>query len=433
MVAKGKEKQSEDKTRLQLASPASSADKVPLTKDENETAAILEQQATRRSLFQASLDRELQAISEKMSQPCYHERLRRTVTFADAMLRDLFDIRHVSGEEEKFRLELKSGLLNILCRLRKKDYISADFVEKTHIELILGRVRVAKWGFSIISRLIAEALYQRFERQRWGRRVAQPVTPADQDKKNKGKRKRDASPPRAQAGKQQRNKGSVDGIHIKKPIPKEDNPIFGTSGPMRGTLIKYNTADPRKVVKSIVLNPEADQISSKVYGHNGITMGQVYLRQMAALAQGAHGSSQSGISGTAEEGAYSIIATGTYKAVEKDGLERFEYCAAGSLDNTFRDSLIESQGLKTLRTSLATGRPVRVLRGPNDEFRYAPRFGLRYDGLYIVVEERRSHNAKGGLYAVFVLERVKDQDPVDLNRPNAEDFEQLTQLKKMLE
>lgn len=393
---------------------------------------MLKEKAIRMSLSEASLDRELQAMSEKMSQRCYHQQLQRSVTFADAMLRDLFGIRHLREQEGKLGLEVQSGLFNILILLRKKGYISADFVDKTHIELILRRIREPKWGFSMLSRLIAESLYQRFERQKWGQNVVAPSLPTTEDKKGEGKRKRDSLSSSGNLVKQKK-KIPLNTGHIKMPIPKEDDPIFGANGPMRGTLIKYNTSDPGSVTKSIVLNPESGQVMSKVYGHNGITIGRLFLRQMAALAQGAHGSSQAGISGTAEDGAFSVIVTSTYKALEKDGLERFEYCASGSMDNTFKNSLVESQGYKALRTSLATREPVRVLRGPNDNFRHAPSFGLRYDGLYTVVEEKRRHNTKGGLYAVFIMERVKDQDPVDLSRPNTKDFEQLAQLKKMLE
>lgn len=279
-------------------------------------------------------------------------------------------------------------------------------------------------------------MYQRFEGPKWGERDVETSTStkASAEGKQEGKRKRDASSPPAegQKEKERKVKAAVDEIHLTKPIPADEDPIFGADGPMRGALIKYNTIDPDNFAKSIVLNPYTVQIGSKVYGDNGIPMGQMYLRQMAALAQGAHGSSQSGIAGSAEDGAYSVIVTGRYKGLEKDGLERFEYCATGSMDNTFKDSLIESQGLKALRTSLATKKPVRVLRGQNADFPYAPQFGFRYDGLYAVVEEKRRTKTKGGLYAVFVLERVKDQEAVDLSRPNAVDLEQLTQLKARL-
>lgn len=413
--------------------PTSFTEDFLFNKDEDETSATILKKAAKRSLQTAGLERELEAISQRMMVPCYNERLRKTEPFAHPFLRDLLDVKKLANEDDKFRLELDRGLLNILVQLRKTAQISAGFVEKTSIDLVLRRVGDGRWGFSVIARVFAEGLYQRFEQQNWGNKPNQPHALAGPPEEPKEKRKHARSSSMAKSMKEQKLKARVDEIHIKKPIPDDNDPTFGITGPMRGTLIKYNTIDPQKASKSIVLNPGVQQVDCKVWGHNGIAIGQIYLRQMAALAQGAHGSSQAGISGSAEDGAYSVIVTGTYKSLEKDGLEHFEYCASGSMDNTFRDSLIESQGLKALRVSKATAKPVRVLRGQNEDFQYAPKFGLRYDGLYKVVEEKRRHNSKGGLYAVFVLERMGQQAPVNLGRPNAKDFEQLAALKRMLE
>lgn len=408
------------------------------TQVEAQNAAAL-QLAIKQSLKQAALERELEAISEQFSQPCYNTKLQKTEPYHNAFLRNLFGVRHISGERAKFQFELDHDVINILTKLRQKTFMSAEFAEKTHIELILQRIGEDRWGFSAVARGIAQGLHQRFAGQNWGRNAVQPLQPlqptqatsAASDEGKKPKRKRGASPS-AKSQKEAKLKKSVDEIHISKPIPADDDPIFGLNGPMRGTLIKYNTVDPQNVAKSIVLNPSITQISSKVFGHNGIPMGQFFPRQMAALAQGAHGSSQAGISGTAEDGAYSVIVTGRYNGLEKDGLEKFEYCATGSMENTFKDSLIESQGLKTMRTSLMTKKPVRVLRGQNDEFRYAPKVGLRYDGLYTVAKEEQRVNGKGGVYAVFVLERVEEQEPVDLSRPNAGDLVLFGELKERL-
>ena len=406
---------------------------LPSTQVEAQNAAAL-QLAIKQSLQQAALERELQAISEQFSQPCYNTKLQKTEPYHNAFLRNLFGVRHISGEREKFQFELDHGVINILTKLRRKSLMSAEFAEKTHIELILQRIGEDRYCFSAVARGIAQGLHQRFAGQNWGKTAVAPAqaTSAGSDEGKKPKRKRDASSTSAKSQKEPKLKKSVDEIHITKPIPADEDPIFGLNGPMRGTLIKYNTVDPQNVAKSIVLNPNITQISSKVFGHNGIHMGQFFPRQMAALAQGAHGSSQAGISGTAEDGAYSVIVTGRYNSLEKDGLEKFEYCATGSMDNTFKDSLIESQGLKTMRTSLMTKKPVRVLRGQNDDFRYAPKVGLRYDGLYTVAKEEQRVNGKGGVYAVFVLERVEEQEPVDLSRPNAGDIELFGELKERL-
>lgn len=125
---------------LQLASSAPSTGQTALIKDEADTSAILKQKVMNQSLLEASLDRQLDEIADKWSQPCYNEKLKRTATFAPSLLRDFFTIRSLP-DDKNFRLELDSGLLNVLVLLRRKPFISADFVEKTSMLLILNRVR----------------------------------------------------------------------------------------------------------------------------------------------------------------------------------------------------------------------------------------------------------------------------------------------------
>lgn len=379
-----------------------------------------------------SVRRDLTEIGEEMIATCYYEKLRKTEPFAHAFLRNLFAVKRLQGEDEKMSLEVSSGLFIFIVRLSQTDYITADYAERTSLELILRRVREAKWGFSYISRLMADSLYVRFENQNWGKVSGEPLAEGDQSSERYRMDSHGELSPTDRfkmLGNSQMASGKV---HVHNSIPAEDDPIFGVDGPMYGTMIKISTTGRENPTKSLVLNPAARSRNPKVFGHNGIKVGKLYLRQMAALAQGAHGASQAGISGTAEDGAFSIVVTGRYSSLDKDGLDRVEYCATGSINNTLRDALVLSQGLKMMRTSRHTCKPVRVLRGQNDRFQYAPDLGLRYDGLYTVTDEKRSINHKGGLYAVFILERNEVQDPVDLTRPNAMDYHHSAQLKKML-
>lgn len=380
--------------------------------------------------LQANLEQQCTALARKFMEPCYNAKHHRQETFASAFLLELLRVKHQPTEYDKFRLEHQLGLMDILAKLRQKAYITEEFAKNSSIQMILRQVGDPRWGFSAVARVFALGLSARFERQNWGKKPIVSAT-AKRSFKQQGKRKR--SEPSEETVEVKEKKTKVDQIHIQTSTPDMNDPIFGIDGPMRGTLIKYNTSDAQNITKSIARNTKISQVNSKVYGHNGIAIGTIFFRQMAALAQGAHGSSQAGISGTVEDGAYSVIVTGYYNSLEIDGLDRFEYCATGSMDNVFKDNLIESQGLKTMRTSLTTKNPVRVLRGENKNFTYAPKFGLRYDGLYVVVAERHKHNPKGGLYAVFVLERKKEQGPVVLDRPNDEDMELYKEFKKRLE
>lgn len=87
--------------------------------------------------------------------------------------------------------------------------------------------------------------------------------------------------------------------------PSPNHPIFGTAGIMRGILVDTSGG---RVKRSI----EPSQIrNSKVVGHNGLTVGQWWPFQICALRDGAHGSMMSGIAGGENEGAFSIVVSGT--------------------------------------------------------------------------------------------------------------------------
>lgn len=58
--------------------------------------------------------------------------------------------------------------------------------------------------------------------------------------------------------------------------------------------------------------------SAKVSGHNGLAMGAWFPTRLSALANGAHGASQAGISGNIDYGAFSIVVAATYKDVDKE-------------------------------------------------------------------------------------------------------------------
>ena len=121
-----------------------------------------------------------------------------------------------------------------------------------------------------------------------------------------------------------------------------------------------------------------------------------------ALARGAHGARIAGIAGDTDLGAYSIVvsSSGFYDALDRDEGRRLFYSGSGSHENEDPDRPAKStSGTKALKASLATGRPVRVLRagnpGNNESHPWAPERGIRYDGLYRVVRMLTPLNARG--------------------------------------
>lgn len=55
--------------------------------------------------------------------------------------------------------------------------------------------------------------------------------------------------------------------------------------------------------------------------------------------------------------------------------------------------------------------------------------GLRYDGLYQVLKVERKTNTKGGVFASFLLVRIKDQAPIDVDKPSKEQMAEYQQIK----
>ena len=62
---------------------------------------------------------------------------------------------------------------------------------------------------------------------------------------------------------------------------------------------------------------------------------------------------------------------------------------------------------------------------------WSPRVGIRYDGLYKIVERKMRKNHKGGLYMRFKLEREEGQAEIDKSRPTAFEKEQFELLKQV--
>jgi hypothetical protein len=67
-------------------------------------------------------------------------------------------------------------------------------------------------------------------------------------------------------------------------FPDDSDPIFGINGIMHHIL---RIRGPKTV--SYAINPSYISKNSKVFGHNGLQIGQCFPTRMAALRDGAHG------------------------------------------------------------------------------------------------------------------------------------------------
>ncbi|KAF7949822.1 uncharacterized protein EAE97_003331 [Botrytis byssoidea] len=203
--------------------------------------------------------------------------------------------------------------------------------------------------------------------------------------------------------------------------PASASYIWGDNGIMRGILWKqggYVILDEKKA--------HLFKENAKIHGHNGLTVGDCWPRQMAALRDGAHGAPQAGIVGDKKEGAYSIVISKHYEGFDMDEGDIVYYSAPGAKESIIKEADSENSGVMILRRSMETKKPVRVLRSSNCAWKNRPAAGIRYDGLYRVTDGNVETNGKGGKFWRFTLKRLRrvdgsDQVPINLSRPTKEE------------
>ncbi|USP79238.1 hypothetical protein yc1106_06512 [Curvularia clavata] len=166
----------------------------------------------------------------------------------------------------------------------------------------------------------------------------------------------------------------------------------------------------------------------KYIGHGNLVQGQWWPTQLCAMRDGAHGAPQGGICGSSEQGAYSIVlSSGVGYDDTDDGDTIFYSGTSGSNGEA-------TENTKYLLISLENGYPVRVLRSsqlPKGN-PYRPQRGLRYDGLYTVVDVRLLDEEKA--MHRFRLERCKGQMGIRYQgkgaRPTAYEVKEYERLKE---
>ncbi len=118
------------------------------------------------------------------------------------------------------------------------------------------------------------------------------------------------------------------------------------------------------------------------------------------LAQaGIHPPLQAGISGSADEGADSIILSGGYEDDEDSGIEII-YTGSGGRDSKTGRQIADQEltrGNLALAKSKIEGFPIRVTRSSKHKSSYSPKIGYEYAGLY-VIEDYWKEKGKSGFY-----------------------------------
>lgn len=151
------------------------------------------------------------------------------------------------------------------------------------------------------------------------------------------------------------------------------------------------------------------------YSETALTVGFLLMILTSQWLMIVIGHKMAGVSGTEQDGTYSIVVAGAYNEVDRDEGDILYYSGPGSHEN---ESPEKYNLCKPLERSLSTRRPVRVFRSAKGKWKGSPSAGLRYDGLYTVVSLSIQKNGLGGKYQQFKLLRVEDQRPIDQRAPS---------------
>lgn len=145
------------------------------------------------------------------------------------------------------------------------------------------------------------------------------------------------------------------------------------------------------------------------FGHiEDIPEGAVFGTRQELHAAGVHRPLQAGISGSAAEGADSIVVSGGYED-DQDDSDVIVYTGHGGRDpdtgQQVADQLLTRQNL-ALAVSCQQGLPIRVVRGANSASLFAPAHGYRYDGLFRVASYWRELGRSRHVIWRFRLEKI---------------------------
>ncbi len=127
--------------------------------------------------------------------------------------------------------------------------------------------------------------------------------------------------------------------------------------------------------------------TGRVFGSiPGTKPGDRFVNRAALNAAGVHRPTQAGISGSANEGADSIVVSGGY-IDDRDYGNVIIYTGHGGNDPKTKRQIEDQKferGNKALGVSCDLGLPIRVVRGADFHNPFAPASGYQYYGLFVV-------------------------------------------------
>ena len=139
--------------------------------------------------------------------------------------------------------------------------------------------------------------------------------------------------------------------------------------------------------------------------------GTYFESRLEASRAGVHRPTQGGISGSATDGADSIVVSGGYEDDRDLGTE-IVYIGHGGRDPETGEQVADQEltsGNLALIHSSDHDLPVRVVRGANSRSDFAPKAGYRYDGLYKVEKYWQDKGKSGHLVWCFRLKKLNPE------------------------
>ena len=152
----------------------------------------------------------------------------------------------------------------------------------------------------------------------------------------------------------------------------------------------------------------------------GVRIGETFDGRKALSRRGIHRPLQAGISGSAADGADSIVVSGGY-VDDQDFGDRIIYTGHGGNDPTTKRQIGDQEltrGNMALAVSCDRGLPVRVTRGKHDDSEFAPSAGYRYDGLFQVTNYWPETGLDGYRIWRFALVQIDQSPPIAPEPPS---------------
>jgi hypothetical protein len=344
-------------------------------------------------------------------------------------------VKKVRTQQQKRGCEKRYGIDVIISKFWLVDMIDPEFELKTGLKSVLKLIGDRRRGFSRLAAKLAGILYRKFERQNWGlpdEEDDEALFPEERAENAPSVKKRHVNTAAStnKSASAMSGPSAIPNASSKrmKPDVQEDmrppkrHAIYGRGKIMDGIWLRRNTnTSTNTVTYSRILDPTKEHLLANKFGSNGIEHGTWWPKQICLVRDGAHGCIQGGIYGNLDDGAFSIIVSGSlYSGLDEDHGNYLYYSAPKPEEGAASNKRQSTDRTQILRQSLYTQKSVRVIRGASKPNKYAPPVGLRYDGLYTVAEEAVGKTVKGVALAQFKLVRRANQPGINLFKPDSE-------------